>query len=85
MRTPIFTIDRAGVPVRAELVNIISGHLDNDEIVQVVDSNKPSDERLRFTIQWDGGAGRAFDGHGRGLGVFADLDTLIAHAETATT
>ena len=82
--TPLFTIDRAGNSARADLAETIEPHLGNREIVQVVDSNRPDSERLRYTIQWVGGAGHVFDRHGRPLGVFADLDALVEHAETAT-
>ena len=84
MQTPIVTINRARMPVFADLAETISNHLGNGEIVQVVDSSWPNSERLRYTIQWTGGAGHVFDGHGRPLGVFADLDALVQHAETAT-
>ena len=84
MRTTIFTVDRARVPIRSDLVETISNHLGNDEIVQVVDSDWPAAEWLRYTIQWTGGAGHVFEGHGRPLGVFADLDALVEHAETIT-
>ena len=84
MRTAIFTIDRAGIPVLADLAETISNHLGNEEIVQVEDSRKPPGRQLRYTIQWTGGAGHVFDGHGRPLGVFADVDALVAHAEAAT-
>ena len=84
MRTAIFTIDRAGIALRPDLAETIGNHLGNEEIVQVEDSRKPPGIRLRYTIQWTGGAGHVFDGHGRPLGVFADVDALIEHAETAT-
>ena len=84
MRAAIFTIDRMRFPVRADLVETISNHLGNEEIVQVEDSRKPPGRQLRYTIQWTGGAGHVFDGHGRSLGVFADVDALVEHAETAT-
>ena len=84
MQTSIVTIDRARFSVRADLAETISDHLGNGEIVQVVDSNWPASERLRYTIQWTAGAGHVFDGHGRPWGVFADLDALIEHAERAT-
>ena len=84
MRTTIFTVDRVGVPIRTDLVEIVGDHLGNAKIVQVVDSEWPEGERLRYTIQWTGGAGHVFDGHGRPLGVFADLDALVEHAETVT-
>ena len=83
MRT-IFTVDRAGALVRVDWVETIRDHLGNDEIVQIVDSEWPANERLRYTIQWIGGAGHVFDGHGYPLGVFADLDALVEHAETVT-
>ena len=66
-----------------DLAEIIGDHLGNDEIVQVVDGEWPGGDRLRYTIQWTG-AGHVFDGHGRPLGVFADLDALVEHAETVT-
>ena len=67
-----------------DLAEKIGNHLGNNEIVQVTDSNWPAEERLRYTIQWTGGAGHVFDGHGRPLGVFADVDALVEHAERAT-
>ena len=84
MRTPVFIIDRLLLPSRADLTETISNHLGNNEIVQVTDSNWPDSERLRYTIQWTGGAGHVFDGRGNRLGVFADLDAMIQHAEAAT-
>ena len=84
MRTAIFTVDRAKIPLRADLAETIGNHLGNDEIVQAVDSDWPAGERLRYTIQWNGGAGHVFDGLGRQLGVFADLDALVEHAEAVT-
>ena len=51
VRTPIFTIDRAGIPVRADLAETSGTHLGNDEIVQVEDSRKPPGRQLRYTIQ----------------------------------
>ena len=54
MGTTIFTVDRAAVPFRADLAEIIGDHLGNDEIVQVVDGEWPAGERLRYTIQWSG-------------------------------
>ena len=84
MRTATFTIDRAGISVRADLAETVSNHLGNEKIVQVEDSRKPPGRQLRYTIQWTGGAGHVFDGHGRPLGVFADVDALVEHAEAAT-
>ena len=84
MRTPIFTIDRAGIPVFADLAETIGNHLGNGDIVHVEDSRKPPSRRLCYTIQWTGGTGHVFDGHCRPLGVFADVDALVHHAETAT-
>lgn len=84
MRTPVFVIDRTFLPGGADLAETIANHLGKGEIVQVEDSSKPSSERLRYTIQWNDEAGHVFDGSGRGLGVFADLDALLQHAETTT-
>ena len=84
MRTTVFTIDRARTLLRDALNEIIEAHLKAGEIVQVEDSKWPAGERLRYTIQIVGGAGHVFDGHGRPLGVFADLDALVAHAEGVT-
>ena len=39
-------------------------------------TTKPPGRRLRYSIQWTGGAG-VFDGLGHHLGVFADLDALV--------
>ena len=83
MPTPVVSIDRAGMAY-ADLTEKIGNHLGNDEIVQVTDSNWPASGRLRYTIQWTGGAGHVFDGHGRPLGVFADVDALVEHAERLT-
>ena len=66
------------------MAETIAKHLGKGEIVQVMDSNWPDHERLRYTIQWVGEAGYVFDGHGHPLGVFAHLDALVHHAETAT-
>ena len=49
----------------------------------LVDS-KSAGERLRYTIKIVEDAGPLVDGRGRQLGVFADLDVLVRHAETAT-
>ena len=84
MPIPVTSIDRAEIPVFADLAETIGNHLGNDEIVQVEDSRKPPGRRLRYTIQWTGGAGHVFDRHGRPLGVFADVDALVCHAEGAT-
>ena len=84
MRTTIVTIDRAGIPVLADLAEAIGKHLGKEEIVQVEDTNWPAGDRLRYTIQWNGGAGHVFDGHAHTLGVFADVDALVHHAERAT-
>ena len=51
VRTAIFTIDRAGMALRADLAETISNHLGNEEIVQVGDSRKPPGRQLRYTIQ----------------------------------
>ena len=84
MRTTVFTIDRMFLPSRGELAETIAGHLVSGEIIQVEDGAKPRDERLRYTIQMVGEAGHVFDGRGRPLGVFADLDALVDHAEATT-
>ena len=70
--------------MRAALAEIIAKHLSEGEIVQVEDSRKPPNRRLRYTIQWIGEAGHVFDNSGRPLGIFAHLDALVDHAETAT-
>ena len=84
MSTPVTSIDRARIPVFADLAETIGNHLGNGDIVPVEDSRKPPGRQLRYTIQWTGGAGHVFDSHGRPLGVFADLDALVEHAEAAT-
>ena len=84
MTTPVTSVDRARLPVFADLVETIGNHLGNGDIVQVEDSRKPPGRQLRYTIQWTGGAGHVFDGLSHPLGVFADLDALVAHAEITT-
>ena len=85
MRIAVFTIDRMLPNSPAELAETIAKHLGNGEMVQVNDSTKPPGRRLRYTIQWIGEAGYVFDGSGRMLGIFADVDALVAHAEAVTT
>ena len=84
MQTPVTSIDRAKIPVLADLAETIANHLGNGDIVQVEDSRRPLGRQLRYTIHWTGGAGHVFDGRGRPLGIFADLDALVSHAEAAT-
>ena len=84
MRTSAFTIDRSCLSLRVDLAETIANHLAKGDIVQLEDSRKPPARQLRYTVQWVGDAGHVFDGRGRTLRVFADLDALVDHAETAT-
>ena len=84
MRTPVFVINRRYLQVHAELAETIAMHLAKGEIVQVQDTDWPPHERLRYIVQWVGEAGHVFDGKGDRLGVFADLDALVQHAEMMT-
>ncbi len=77
------TIDRARIPADSFAETIVD-HLGKGDIVYVTDSDWPADERLRYTIQQNAGAVHVSDGHGRRLGVFADLDALVEHAERMT-
>ena len=70
--------------MRGDLAETIANQLAKGEIVQVEDRRKPPGRQLRYTVQWVGEAGHVFDRRGRTLGVFADLDALVDHAETAT-
>ena len=80
VRTPVFTVDRAGISVD-QLAEMIADNLMGGDIVHVTDSRWPACERLRYILQWTRDAYRVFDGLGRSLGVFADLDALVQHAE----
>lgn len=83
-RTPVFVVNRTWLPIRADLVEAIANHLDKGEIVRVEDSEWPASERLRYIVRWVGEAGHVFDGRGDRLGVFADLEALVQHAEMMT-
>ena len=83
MGTRAVTIDRAKTSADS-LAEVIVDHLGKGDSVHVTDSDWPAGERLRHTVQQNGGAAHLSDGHGRRLGVFADLDALVAHAERMT-
>ena len=82
---PVFVVDRASCPTCPILAETIACYLETGAIVQVADSSEPVGERLRYTIQMVDGVAHVFDANDRPLGVFADVQALVKHAESVTT
>ncbi len=82
---PVFVVDRASCLTRPILVETIARYLEKGAVVQIEDSSEPVGERLRYTIQMVDGVGHVFDANDRRLGVFADVQALVKHAESVTT
>ena len=82
--TTVSTVDRASFKLRADLVENIARHLAQVDVVQVRDSEWPAGKRLRYLVQWVGDAGYVFDAEGKPMGVFADIEALVQHAEMTT-
>ena len=77
------SIARRACPVPI-LVETIRCYLEQDAVVQIVDSTMPPGDRFRYGVQVIDGTAHASDAIGRRLGVFADVAALVDHAEAMT-
>ena len=77
------SIARRACPVPI-LVETIRCYLEQDAVVQIVDSTMPPGDRFRYGVQVIDGTAHASDAIGRRLGVFADVAALVDHAEAVT-
>ena len=79
---PVFAIDRAVLATRRALVAVVKFHIATGCTVQIEDTHYLGDDRLRYEIRLLGDAMQLVDASGRQVGIFADLGTLLAHAES---
>ena len=84
MPSSAFVVDRTTCMSRSILIETIRCYLEQDAVVQIIDSTMPPGDRFLYGVQIVDGIARAFDPIGRCLGVFADVAALVTHAETVT-
>ena len=84
MPSSVFVVDRTTCMSRPILVETIRRYLEQDAVVQIVDSTMPPGDRFRYGVQMIDGTAHASDAIGRRLGVFADVAALVDHAEAVT-
>ena len=80
MPSSVFVVDRTTCMSRPILVETIRCYLEQDAVVQIVDSTMPG-YRFRYGVQMVDGIAHAFDPIGRRLGVFADVAALVADSD----
>ena len=72
MPSSVFVVDRTTCMSRPILVETIRSYLEQDAVVQIIDSTMPPD-RFRYGVQMVDGTAHALDAIGRLLGVFASV------------